>query len=214
MEKRKRTVSTKRFRPSETAAQPPATVSKVPEAPENRPPPLEKVKVHESTPWPGAGRMSGNLFEDRNWLLPPNYLNNDCKNAASPKSHIKEEPKTDGREKFGWGPNCPFCKNQKKEDWDGKHQSQLQKVPPTPEAQKPQVRCPQNLNYQKPQSTQKSTQETQLNKYQTQTKRQWEAEMERLNSKYNLDCFSDSELDSKSDEGGQCQYEHGHETLI
>ena len=28
-----------------------------------------------------------------------------------------------------------------------------------------------------------------------------EAEMERLNSKYNLDCFSDSELDSESDEG-------------
>ena len=27
-------------------------------------------------------------------------------------------------------------------------------------------------------------------------KQQWEAEMERLNPKYNLDCFSDSELDS------------------
>ena len=28
----------------------------------------------------------------------------------------------------------------------------------------------------------------------TKAKQQWEAEMERLNSKYNLDCFSDSEL--------------------
>ena len=151
--------------------QPPATVSKVPEAPENRPPPTEKVQVHESTPWPGAGRMSGNLFEDRNWLLPPNYPHNDCKNATSPKSPIKEEPKTDGQEKCGWGPNCPLCKNQEKEDWDGKHQSQLQKVLPLPEVQKPQARHPQKLNYQKPQSTQKSTQETQLDNYQTQTKR-------------------------------------------
>ena len=140
-EKRKRAVPTKRFRPStapkpdETAAQPPVTVSKVPEAPENRPPPLEKAQVCKSTPWPGPGRMSGNLFEDRNWLLPPNYLNNDCKNATSPKSPIKEEPKTGEQEKCGWGPNCPFCKNQEKEDWDGKHQSQLQKVPPPPEVQ-------------------------------------------------------------------------------
>ena len=42
----------------------------------------------------------------------------------------------------------------------------------------------------------------------TKTKQQWEAEMERLNSKYNLDCFSDSELDSESDEGEQYQYKH------
>ena len=48
----------------------------------------------------------------------------------------------------------------------------------------------------------------------TNTKQQWEAEMERLNSKYNLDCFSDFELDSESDEGEQCQYEHGYEALI
>ena len=102
-----------------------------------------------------------------------------------------------------------------KEDWDGKHQSQLQqKVPPLPEVQRPQARCPQTLHYQKPQSTQKSTQETLLDKYPRQTERQWEAEMEKLNSAYNLDCFSGSELDSESDEGEQYQYEHGHETLI
>ena len=51
-------------------------------------------------------------------------------------------------------------------------------------------------------------------KYLSQAKKQWEAEMERLNSKYNLDCFSDSELDSESDEGEQYQYEHWYETLI
>ena len=78
-EKRKRAVPTKRFRPS-TAPKPseaamcsPATNSKVSE---NRPPPLEKAPVCKSTPWPGAGKMSGNLFKDRTWLLPPNYLNN------------------------------------------------------------------------------------------------------------------------------------------
>ena len=46
------------------------------------------------------------------------------------------------------------------------------------------------------------------------TRQQWEAEMERLNSKYNLDCFLDSALDSESDEGEQYQYEHRYETLI
>ena len=161
-----------------------------------------------------SGTMSGNLFEDRNWLLPLNYLNNDCKSPNSPKSLIKEDPKANEQDKCGQGPNCPFCKNQEKEDWDGKHQSQLQKVLPPPEVLKPQARCPQTLNYQKPQSAQKSTQETQLGKSKTQTKRQWETKMERLNSKYNLNCFSDSKLDSESDEGQQYQYEHGYETLI
>ena len=67
----------------------------------------------------------------------------------------KEEPKTGEQstnqnvEKCGRGPNCPFCKNRDKEDWDGKHQSQLQKVPPLPEIQTPQARHPQTLNYQK-----------------------------------------------------------------
>ena len=131
-----------------------------------------------------------------------------------PKSPVKEKPKTGEQEKCSWGPNCPFCKNQEKEDWDVKHQSQLQKVPPLSEVQRPQARHPQNLNYQKPQSTKKSTQETQLGKYPTQTKRQWEAEMGRLNSKYNLDCFSNSELDTESDEGEQYQYEHGYKMLI
>ena len=43
---------------------------------------LEDAPVCKSTPWLSAGKMSGNLFKDRNWLLPPNYLNNESKNAA------------------------------------------------------------------------------------------------------------------------------------
>ena len=31
---------------------------------------------------------------------------------------------------------------------------------------------------------------------------------------HNLDCFSDSELNSESDKGEQYKYEHGYETLI
>ena len=91
--------------------------------------------------------MSGNLFEDKNWLLPPNYLNNDHKKATSPKFTIKEKPKTGEQEKCGWGPDCPICKDQENEDWDDKHKSQLQKVPPLPEAQRQQAKCLQNMNY-------------------------------------------------------------------
>ena len=38
--------------------------------------------------------------------------------------------------------------------------------------------------------------------------------MERLNDKYSLDCFSDSELNSESDEGEEYRYEHNYETLL
>ena len=49
-----------------------------------------------NTPWPGAGKMPGNLFEERNWLLPQNYLASENKNenvtgVASPRPPIKEE---------------------------------------------------------------------------------------------------------------------------
>ena len=50
------------------------------------------------TPWPGAGKVSGNHFEDRNWLLLPNYLDSENKNEiatgiTSPWPPIKEETK-------------------------------------------------------------------------------------------------------------------------
>ena len=48
----------------------------------------------------------------------------------------------------------------------------------------------------------------------SKAEQQWEEEMERLNYKYNLDCYSDSELDLESVEGEQYCYEHGYETLI
>ena len=117
-------------------------------------------------------------------------------------------------EKHGWGPNCPFCKNQE-EDWNGDCQKQLQEQPqPQQKVQMTQAKCPQTLNYQKPQSFQNFDQKMVSTQVNQKFVSQWEAEMERLNTKYNLDCFSDSELDSESDEGEQYKYEHGYETLI
>ena len=117
------------------------TISKVPtdikiqaqeETPESRPLPLEYAPIHTGTQWPSAGKMSANLFEVRkDWLLPPNHIDDtkSTANITSPKPPIKVEPKTEGQPstspKCGWGPNCPFCKNQE-EDWDGDHQKQLQ----------------------------------------------------------------------------------------
>ena len=67
------------------------------------------------------------------------------------------------------------------------------------------AKCPQTLNYQKPQSSQRFDQKTSEGQYprQSEIHKQWEAEMERINAKYNLDCFSAFELDSESNEGEQ-----------
>ena len=119
-EKRKR-ATPKKFRPATpkpTAACPP--LLEAPPKPKNEAP-LPSVPVPESTSWPGAGKMSGNLFQDSNWLLPPNYLENKIENEpkavtsiTSPKPQIKEEESNKNQqptEKCGWGLGCPFCKS-------------------------------------------------------------------------------------------------------
>ena len=70
---------------------------------------------------------------------------------------------------------------------------------------------PQKLS---PKAKQQATRPKTLSLNMTKAKQQWEEEMERLNSKYNLDCYSDSELDLESDKGEQYYYEHDYETLI
>ena len=93
-ERRKRASPKKKFRP---ATHKPATAH--PPLLEAPPKPSPSVPARESTPWPGAGKMSGNLFDDRNWLLPQNYLPSKDKEEntigiTSPKPPIKEnEPK-------------------------------------------------------------------------------------------------------------------------
>ena len=200
IEKRKRATPKKKFRP--TTPKITTTCPPLPEAPPKPKNNTSSVPVREDTPWPGASKMSGNLFEDRNWLLPKNYLAIENKiesmtGMTSPRPPLKEEPKMEEQatgpevEKCGWGPDCFFCKSQKKEEENKQQQK------PSPNVPRPQTKRPNTLS---------------LNM--TKTKQQWKAEMERLNSKYNLNCFSDSELDSKSDEGEQYQYEHGYEILI
>ena len=70
-EKRKRATLKKKFRPATpkiTATCPPLL-----EAPPKPKSSASSVPVREDAPWPSAGKMSGNLFKDRNWLLPKNY---------------------------------------------------------------------------------------------------------------------------------------------
>ena len=151
------------------------------------------VTVREDTPWPSTDKMSGNLFEERNWVLPKDYVAIEDKkedpNTAKPP--LKEESKmgeiasSQKEESVVGDPIVLFCKAQKK---DGEDQQQK----PLP---KLQAKRPDTLSM-------------------TKMRQQWEEEMERLNTEYNLGCFSDSELDSESDENKQYQYEHRYEMLI
>ena len=65
--------------------------------------------------------MSGNLFQDRNWLLPKGYLATEGGKEGVAKPYPKEEDKkkeqdpNQKEEKCGWGPDCPFCKAQKED---------------------------------------------------------------------------------------------------
>ena len=78
------------------------------------------------------GKMSGNLFQDRNWLLPPNYLENKTENEpkavtniTSLKPQIKEEESNENEqptEKCRWRLGCPFCKSQEWKEDQGKEQ--------------------------------------------------------------------------------------------
>ena len=74
--------------------------------------------VRQDTPWPRAGKMSGNLFQERIWSLPKGYLAMEGEKEEMAKPYPKEEDKMGEQdpkeEKCGWGPNCPFCKTQKK----------------------------------------------------------------------------------------------------
>ena len=119
-ENRKRATPKKKFRPATPKIT--RTCPPLPEAPPKPKGSASSAPVREDTPWPSTGKMSGNLFKDRNWLLPKNYLVIEKKedtNAASARPPLKEEPKAEEQatslkaEKCGWGPDCLFCKLQK-----------------------------------------------------------------------------------------------------
>ena len=82
--------------PNNVTVQPPQTNAKAPansenqkpSTSENNSPPLENAPVHASTPWPEAGKMSGNLVELRkDWPVP---TTNNTMTATSPKLPIKD----------------------------------------------------------------------------------------------------------------------------
>ena len=121
-EKRKRATPKKRFRP----ATPKATAT-CPPLLQTTPRPTNgalaaPVRVREDTAWPSTGKMLGNLFVERNWAIPKDYLaiedkKEDATVAKPPpmeESKMGEKTSSQKEEKCGWGPDCPFCKAQKK----------------------------------------------------------------------------------------------------
>ena len=95
-EKRKRATPRKRFGPAT-----PRATTMCPPLPQAPPKPSNSassapVTVREDTPWPGTGKMLGNLFEERNWLLPKDYLVTEDKkeDTTIAKPPLKEESKT------------------------------------------------------------------------------------------------------------------------
>ena len=94
-EKRKRATPKKKFRPAT-----PRVATMCPpllQAPPKLSSSTSSAPVRDDTPWPGTGKMSGNLFEERNWLLPKDYLVTENKKEdatiGTAKPPLKEGPK-------------------------------------------------------------------------------------------------------------------------
>ena len=121
VEKRKTATPKRKFRPAT-----PKVTAMCPPLPQAPPKSSNNIPatIREDTPWPGTGKMPGNLFDDRNWLLPMGYLTIEDKKEDAITPSLKEEPKTKEHstspkeEKCGWGPGCPFYKAQDKEGED------------------------------------------------------------------------------------------------
>ena len=94
-EKRKTVTPKRRFR----QAIPKATVmhSPLPQAPpkptSNAAAASVPATVRQDTPWPSTGKMSGNLFQDNNWLLLKGYLATEGEKEEMAKPYPKEEDK-------------------------------------------------------------------------------------------------------------------------
>ena len=173
-EKRRTVTPMRRFRPATPKST--VTCSPLPQAPpkptSNAATASVPTTVRQDTPWPSTGKMSDNLSQDR--LLPKGYLATEGEKEEMVKPYPKEEDKMGEQdpkeEKCGWGPDCPLCKAQKKEA-------------SPPHQQEPM----EGQQQQKPLPKLQATRPNTLNM--TKTKQQWEQEMERLNQKYNLNCF-------------------------
>ena len=94
-EKRKRATPKKKFRPANprvAVTHPP--LPQVPPKPDSN---TSSAPVREDTTWPSTGKMLGNLFEERNWPLPKDYLVTENKKEDTTidtaKPPLKDEPK-------------------------------------------------------------------------------------------------------------------------
>ena len=122
-EKRKRVIPKKRFRPATPRATMPCLplLQAPPKPTSDAATASAPAMIREDTPWPSTGKMSGNLFKERNWLLLKGYLAMEGEKEGIAKPYPKEEGKegeqnpNQKEEKCGWGPDCPFCKAQKEE---------------------------------------------------------------------------------------------------
>ena len=116
VEKRKTIMPKRKFRPvtpKVTVTNPP--LPQAPLKPSNKVPPT----VRADTPWPGAGKMSGNLFDDRQWLLPKGYLATQNKKENIEIPSLKEEPKVADNpkeNKCGWDPIVPSARCRKSKE--------------------------------------------------------------------------------------------------
>ena len=120
-DKRKRVTPKKRFRPATPRAT--MTCPPLPQAPPKStndaattPAP---AMVREDTPWPGTGKMSGNLFQDRNWLLPKGYLAMEGEKEGMAKTltkgrRQKERTRPQSKRRKVWlGTQLPFLQGTK-----------------------------------------------------------------------------------------------------
>ena len=91
VEKRKTATPKRKFKPAT-----PRVTTMCPPLPQAPPKSSNNIPatIREDTLWPGTGRMSGNLFEDRNWLLPKGYLAIEDKKEDTTTPSLREEPKT------------------------------------------------------------------------------------------------------------------------
>ena len=133
-----------------------------------------------------AGKTAGNITDDRQWLLLKGYLAIQDKNNDKDISSPKENTKAD----------IPIiAKGPRKKNVDG-------------DLIAPFVKC-----RRKRRKTHR-TDPYQVHKPKSQLRPNHNYYGKQLNEKYNLDCYSDSELDSELDKGEEYHYEHGYETLI
>ena len=93
-DKRKRATPKKKFRPATPRVA--MMCPPLPQAPSKPNSNTSSAPVREDIPWSSAVKMSGNLFQDRNWLLPKDYLVTENKKEdttiGTAKPPLKEEP--------------------------------------------------------------------------------------------------------------------------